>query len=166
MPQPQEYTLDVDADHRIEHVFVIFSGVGPFAFDPGIIEKAVDRTVGVKRRSYVVLDLDRFGDVSRDKAGVPALLPDDAGRGFAARRIAIDSDDFCPALREGEGGCATDPVCGTGDQRHFAGEIEIHEVSSRNLHSFGRSVLAAHLPGPAFERHQHIADKSARRLIH
>jgi len=39
MVQAQEHALGVDADHRIEHVVVIFGGVRPFALDPGIVEK-------------------------------------------------------------------------------------------------------------------------------
>jgi hypothetical protein len=39
MVQAQEHSLDVDADHRVEHVVVIFGGVRPFALDPGIVEK-------------------------------------------------------------------------------------------------------------------------------
>jgi hypothetical protein len=47
--QAEEDTLDVDANHRVEHVLVIFGGVRPFTFGPGIVEKGVDGTIGVER---------------------------------------------------------------------------------------------------------------------
>jgi hypothetical protein len=84
--------------------------VRPFAFDPGIVEKGVDGTIGVERAFDIGPHLGRFGDVGGNKARLAALLPDDPGGGLAAGRIVIDDDDLGAAL--GEADSAADPAAG------------------------------------------------------
>ena len=54
MAQAEKDALDVDRDDLVERLLVMFGGVRPFALDAGVVEKAVDRAMGVERRLDVV----------------------------------------------------------------------------------------------------------------
>ena len=122
----------------------------PFAFDPGIIEKAVDRAIGVERSLHVGPHIGGFGDVGRDEMRFTALLPDDPGGRRTARRVAIDDNDFGAAFGESKRRGAADAVPGTSDQRatlpiksgflaflrsicHSPGKGESRAVNTRSL---------------------------------
>ncbi len=128
MAQPEEYALDVDADDRVEHVLVIFGGMRPFALDAGVVEKAVDRPVGVERRPHISPDLSRFGHVGGNKPGLAALLANDRGGGFATLGVTVDNHEPGAASGKADRGGSTDAVAAAGDERDLAGEIEVHPV--------------------------------------
>jgi hypothetical protein len=126
--QAKEDALDVDPDYCVEHVLVIFGGVRHLAFDPGIVEKAVDGAIGVEGCFDVGLHLGRFGDVGRGEVRRRTLLSDDPGGRLAGRAVAVDNDDLGAALGKGECRGAADAVPRPRDQRDLAGKIQVHLV--------------------------------------
>jgi hypothetical protein len=121
--QAQEHALHVDADHGVEHRFVIFGDRHHLALDAGIVEEAVDAAERVDRGLHIGLYFGRLGDVGGDGDRVAAMLAHDAGGGRGRRAVAIDRDHFRAMPCEGHAGRASDAVAAAGDECDLAGEV-------------------------------------------
>jgi hypothetical protein len=118
--QAEKHTLNVDPDHRVEHVFVIFGGMRHLAFDPGIVEKAIDRAISVECRFDIAPHLGRFGDVG-DKVCRRTLLTDYPSGRLAGGTVPVDDDDLGAALGKGDRRGAADAAFLMCDRRLVTG---------------------------------------------
>jgi len=82
---------------------------GPFAFDAGIVEKAIDRAIGVECGFDIGLNLGPIWSHRGNKARRAALLPDDTGGRFASCRVAVDDHDLGRARGKASAGGAAMP---------------------------------------------------------
>src|SRR5205085_9536739 len=93
--------------------------------DAGIVEEAVDPAEFVDRRLHIGLYVRGPRDIGCHRNGLPASLPDDAGGGFGARRVAVHHDHLRTVAGECRGCRTADAVASARDQRNFAGEIHL-----------------------------------------
>jgi hypothetical protein len=112
MAQAEKHALDVYANDRVEHVLVIFGGRRDFAFDSGIVEKAVDSAVGVECGFDIAAHLGRFGDVGGDKVRRTLLTDYPDCRG--AKMAAVNKPLYAPLKQT----CVKGVVYGSADRDH------------------------------------------------
>src|SRR5689334_14937571 len=119
----KEYALQIDGDDLIEHRFVVVLHRCGSALDAGIVEEAVDRTVGVQRRLYIGLHIGRFGDIRAHEACFAATLAYQFDTGLAVADIQVYHDDLGAAPGESNRGSTANAATATGDQRDLATEF-------------------------------------------
>src|SRR5262249_51978510 len=120
--------------------------------DARIVEKAVDRAIGVECRFDIGPHLGRFGHVGSDEMRLAALLSDDPDGRLAGSTVAVDDDHLGATLGKGERRGAADAVSGTGDQRDLAEKMKTHGFPPLFRHmskSMGRSFPSPPIRRPA-----------------
>jgi len=87
---PRNTPLEIDGNDGIEVRFVVVLHRHDFAFDAGIVEEAVDRTMGIERSLDVILHIARFRDVGLDDASIAATLTHKFGARLDSGFVEID----------------------------------------------------------------------------
>src|SRR5262245_41454843 len=103
-------------------------GETTWSFNPRVVIRTVELSIGVHRRGYQCLDVSTDGHITLVKARLPACLVDGRDRGFAALPIQIGSHHACAGPPEGQGRGAADPCTSAGDDYRLTLEIVIHSA--------------------------------------
>ena len=126
----EPYAGQIDRDYAGPILLGTLVGDGECALDTGIVERAIETSVGLNRFRDEALGVGRFGDVGLDEDGGGAGIFQQLD-GFGSSRFdQIGEHEFRALAREDLRGRASDTGAGAGDQRDFAIQDSSHQRTS------------------------------------
>ena len=98
------------------------------AFDAGVVEEAVDATIGVERFLHIGLHRGGLGHIGLDAGAGAAPLCHHIDRRLCRRRVGIHHHDLRATQREAERRRAAYAAATAGDQRDLAGKVHVRPL--------------------------------------
>ena len=142
-----ERPLEVHADDLVEQVLADVAQARVQRGHPGVVDQHVDPAELRVDRVDEPVAVVPSTDMRRHRQGTPTGLALDRASQLRARvELAARDHDVRAAPRQCQHHLATEAAAAAGDQRHLAGEVELHRAPPTHRLLRAHSLLSASTP--------------------